>query len=258
MTDSVKNEVSEITNKSKKDEIFAAYMKSQVRLQKAEEIFKSQREELNNAKTIHAAFDTIAEYFDETIYVYDADKGEKAINALAYARSQVINGLCYSLNLKLNDAIIKQADQAKQVRSKYQQRNSAYGEAPYQAALKWKRRVDLTFLSIKETLEAAEEAHQKWLERPYKRTLPKFEESPSVQREAEKLSEQDAIAQALEVGVDVSDLIPTEVQLNTDGVHTSEDDQIDIDSGDLKVGIQTDSDPVLGQIAADGLNVKVA
>lgn len=258
MTDSVKNEVSEITNKSKKDEIFAAYMKAQVRLQKAEAVFKSQREELNNAKTIHAAFDTIAEYFEETAYKYDADKGEVAYNALGYARSQVINGLCFSLNLKLNDAIIKQADQAKKVKSLSKQSTSAYGAAAFDQACKWKQKLDLTYYAIKETLEAAEEAHEKWLERAYKRTLPKFEESPSTQREVETLSFEDAIAKAKAVGVDITEEIASETHLNTNGVHTSENQEVDLDTGNLTVETQTDSDPVLGQIAADGLNVKVA
>ena len=241
-----------ITNKSKKEEIFEAYAKQSIQLNEA-------KEALNHARTIQSAFETIAEYFVEERYVYDVtERMEVRKNVLSYAQTVVLNSLCYSLNLKLNDAIVKSNDQDKKIRAAATERTSAYGAANFERACAWKERLNLTQLSIKECLEAAEEAHQKFLDRPFKRVAPTFQESAPDERSHQALDQSDAIARAKAVGVDISDVISTEVQLNTNGVHTTDSDTIDQDNNAVMVETKTDSDPVLRQIAADGYNVKVA
>ncbi len=239
-----------ITNKSKKEEIFAAYTKQSIELNVA-------KESLNNAHTIQTAFETIAEYFVEEQYVWDsAERMEVRKNVLAYAQSVVLNSLCYSLNLKLNDAKIKSNDNHKTVRAAAAERTSSYGKANFDRAIAWQERLNLTEISIKECLEAAEEAHEKYLERPFKRVSQAFQESPSLEPKNQALERAEAIAQAKAVGVDISDTILAGIDNNTDGVNTTDSDVIDQDNNDVKVLIQTDSDPVLRKIAADGYNVK--
>jgi hypothetical protein len=241
-----------ITNKSKKEEIFAAYAKQSIELNAA-------KEALNYARTIQSSFEIIAEYFVEERYVYDTtERMEVRKNVLSYAQSVVLNSLCYSLNLKLNDAMVKSNDQNKKVRAAAAERTSAYGAANFERACAWQERLNLTQLTIKECLEAAEEAHQKFLERPFKRVVPTFQESAPDERSHQALDNSDAIARAKAVGVDVSDVISTDIQLNTNGVDTTDSHIIDQDNNAVPVVTHTDSDPVLRQIAADGHNVKVA
>ena len=241
-----------ITNKTKKEEIFAAYTKQAIELNAA-------KEEINNARTINTAFETIAEYFVEDRYVYDvAERMEVSKNILSYAQGNVLNALCFALNLKLNDAQTKASAQGKKVRAAAKEVNSSYGQSNFERQCTWQENLNLTMLSIKECLEAAEEAHKTYLGREFKRVVPRVEETSSDERSNSALSRAAAIARAKAVGVDISDITTTNVDLNTDGVHTTDSDAIDQDNNAIPMETRTDSDPVLKKIAADGYNVKVA